>query len=51
MKRIQLGSLYMFSYISQEVLELLDHFQELLEEEELGEEECLRYLVLHALIS
>ena len=41
MKRIQLGSLYMFSYISQEVLELLDHFQELLEEEELGEEECL----------
>lgn len=42
MKRIQLGSLYMFSYVSKEILEVLEHCQELLEEEESSEEDGLR---------
>ncbi|CBK24507.2 uncharacterized protein [Blastocystis hominis] len=41
MKRIQLGSLYMFSYVSKEMLEVLEHCQELLEEEESSEEDGL----------
>lgn len=42
MKRIQLGSLYMFSYVSKEMLEMLEHCQELLEDEENLEEDSLR---------
>ena len=39
MRHIQIGALYNFSYISKEFLELLQHFEKLLDEEELEDEE------------
>ena len=39
MQRIQIGALYMFSYVSKEFLELLTHFEELIDDEEVDDEE------------
>ena len=39
MQRVQIGSLFMFSYISQELLEEMGKFQELLDEEETTDKE------------
>ena len=38
MQRLQIGALYTFSYVSKEILDILKHFEELLEEED-GEED------------
>lgn len=34
MKRIQIGALYMFSYVSKDFLEILKHFEEMLDSED-----------------
>lgn len=34
MKRIQIGALYMFSYVSMDFLEMLKHFEDMLDSEE-----------------
>ena len=39
MKRLQIGALYMFSYITQDVLELLERYEEFLNDEESLEDE------------
>lgn len=39
MQRIQIGALYMFSYVSKEFLELLMHFEELIDDEEVDDDE------------
>ena len=43
MQKIQIGALYMFSYISKEFLDLLKHYEELLDEEEVDDEEERTY--------
>lgn len=43
MQRIQIGALYMFSYITQDVLDLLERYQDLISDEELLEEDELTY--------
>lgn len=45
MQRIQIGALYMFSYITQDVLDLLERYQDILSDEELLEEDELTYFV------
>lgn len=44
MQKIQIGALYMFSYVSKEFLDLLKHYEELLDEEEVDDEEERTYL-------
>ncbi|CBK24363.2 uncharacterized protein [Blastocystis hominis] len=39
MQRLQIGALYMFSYVSKEFLEILKHYEDLLEEIDVDEEE------------
>ena len=39
MKRIQIGALYTFSYVSKEFLELLMHFEDMLDDEKVDEED------------
>lgn len=39
MRRVQIGALCSFSYVSKEFLELLQHFEQLLDDEELEDEE------------
>ncbi|KAK8823397.1 hypothetical protein WA577_002318 [Blastocystis sp. JDR] len=39
MKRIQIGALYMFSYVSKDFLEILKHFEEMLDSEDEDEME------------
>ena len=34
MKRIQIGALYMFSYVAKDFLEMLKHFEDMLDSEE-----------------
>ena len=34
MKRIRIGALYMFSYVSKDFLEMLKHFEDMLDSEE-----------------
>ena len=41
MQRVQIGALYMFSYVTQEVLELLERYQDMLDEEDNLEEDEL----------
>lgn len=45
MQRIQIGALYMFSYITQDVLDLLERYQDILSDEELLEEDELTYFI------
>lgn len=43
MKRIQIGAMYMFSYVSKDFLEILKHFEEMLDsedEDEMEERTC-----------
>lgn len=43
MKRIQIGALYMFSYVSKDFLEILKYFEEMLDsedEDEMEERTC-----------
>ncbi|KNB46331.1 hypothetical protein JH06_0837 [Blastocystis sp. subtype 4] len=46
MQRIQIGALYMFSYVSKEFLELLTHFEELIDDEEVDDEEKRTFATL-----
>lgn len=39
MQRLQIGALYMFSYVSKEFLEILKYYEDLLEEVDVDEEE------------
>ena len=39
MKRIQIGALYTLSYVSKEFLELLMHFEDMLDDEKVDEED------------
>lgn len=41
MQKLQIGALYMFSYITQDILELLERYQDMLDEEESLEEDEL----------
>lgn len=43
MRRLQIGALYMFSYITQDVLELLERYEEFLNDEESLEDEEQSY--------
>jgi hypothetical protein len=45
MQRVQIGALYMFSYVAQEVLDMADRYNELLNEEEAVEDEDLSYVL------
>ncbi|KAK8796889.1 hypothetical protein WA588_001015, partial [Blastocystis sp. NMH] len=44
MKRIQIGALYTFSYVSKEFLELLMHFEDMLDDEKVDEEDHITTL-------
>lgn len=50
MQRIQIGALYMFSYITQDVLDLLERYQDILSDEELLEEDELTYFVFFVIM-
>ena len=39
LQRLQIGALYMFSYVSKEFLEILKYYEDLLEEVDVDEEE------------
>lgn len=50
MQRIQIGALYMFSYITQDVLDLLERYQDILSDEELLEEDELTYFIIFVIM-
>lgn len=43
MQKIQIGALYMFSYVSKEFLDILKHYEEMLEDEDADDEEERTY--------